>query len=173
MFACGSVLYVYSLQGQCLTLPPGQPVTIRTRPTVAPVGTTVEEPGVALALHLGGLELDLLTDQDGDGADDVVMTVVVDAIIGVTAGEEGALIGVELLDSSATLLSTSLPATPAEVEPGLSTLIGVAVPLLVGDLLGSALSFDLGGITITTLDAGAVDDHGALYLELDPSGFTF
>ena len=25
MFACGSVLYVYSLQGQCLTLPPGQP----------------------------------------------------------------------------------------------------------------------------------------------------
>jgi len=155
------------------TLPPGQPVTIRTRPTVAPVGTTVEEPGVALALHLGGLELDLLTDQDGDGADDVVMTVVVDAIIGVTAGEEGALIGVELLDSSATLLSTSLPATPAEVEPGLSTLIGVAVPLLVGDLLGSALSFDLGGITITTLDAGAVDDHGALYLELDPSGFTF
>lgn len=155
------------------TLPAGQPVTIRTRPTVAPVGTTVDEPGVALALHLGGLELDLLTDQDGDGADDVVMTVVVDAIIGVTAGEEGALIGVELLDSSATLLSTSLPATPAEVEPGLSTLIGVAVPLLVGDLLGDALAFDLGGITITTLDAGAVDDHGALYLELDPSGFVF
>lgn len=153
-------------------LPPGQAVTIKTRPTVAPVGAVVSTEGVATALHLGGLELDMMTDQDGDGVEDVVMTVVVDAIAGITAGADGALIGVELVESNATLLSTSLDTTPAAVEPGLATLISVAVPALVGNLLGDALSFDLSGITITTIDAGAVGNHGALYLELDPSGFS-
>ena len=153
-------------------LPAGQAVTIVTRPTVAPVGAVVSTPGVATALHLGGLELDLLTDQDGDGVEDVVMTVVVDAIAGITAGEDGALVGVELVESNATLLSTSLDTTPAAVEPGLATLISVAVPALVGNLLGDALAFDLAGITITTIDAGPIGNHGALYLELDPSGFS-
>jgi hypothetical protein len=153
-------------------LPPGQPVTIKTRPTVAPVGAVVSTEGVATALHLGGLELDMMTDQDGDGVEDVVMTVVVDAIAGITAGADGALIGVELVESNATLLSTSLDTTPAAVEPGLATLISVAVPALVGNLLGDALTFDLSGITITTIDAGPVGNHGALYLELDPSGFS-
>lgn len=150
-------------------LPPGQPVTLQTRPTVPLVGAPGAD-GIAAELHLGGLLIDFLTDQDGDGADDVVMTVAIDAIVGITAGEEGALIGIEVLDTQSTVLSTTFPADPVEVDTGLDTLISLAVPALVGGLLGDALSFDLGGIDITVVDGGAVADRAGLYLELDLSG---
>ena len=125
---------------------------------------------IAAELHLGGLEIDFLTDQDGDGSDDVVMTVVIDAIVGITGGEEGALVDIVLIDSQSMLLSTSLDTTPEAVEPGLDTLISLAVPALVGGLVGDALAFDLGGIGITVVDGSAVGDRAGLFLDLDISG---
>jgi len=154
------------------TLPAGQPVTLVTRPTAVPCGAVVEDPGIATALHLGGLEIDLVTDTSGDGTEEVAMTLVVDAIAGIAAGEDGALVGVELLASDARLLSTVLGSSPAEVDAGLGNLISVAVPILVGNLLGEALAFDLAGMTLTTLEAAPVGGHGGLYLEVDPSGFS-
>jgi hypothetical protein len=149
-------------------LPPGQAVSLVTRPTVALAGAPGRD-GVAAELHVGGLEIDFVTDADGDGEGDVVMTVVVDAVVGITAGTE-ALIDIVLVDSAATLTSTVLDTSPELVEPGLSTLISVAVPSLVGGLLGDALAFDLGGIAITVVDGGAVDDRAGLFLDLDLSG---
>ena len=121
-------------------------------------------------LHLGGLELDLMTDQDGDGTDDVVMQVAVDAVVGLAPGVEGELLAIELVDSNATLVTTTLGSHPDDVEPGLATLIQLAVPLLVGDLVGGVLDIELGGIGLAIVDGAGVDDRAALYLELDLSG---
>lgn len=151
------------------TLPPGQLVSISTRPSAPLVGVAGRE-GYAGELHLGGLELDLKTDQDGDGSDDVVMTVVVDAVIGLAPGEDGELIAIDLVESNATLLSTTLGPGPDEVEPGLASLIDLAVPALVGGLLGDALDLSLGGIGLEIVDGAGVGDRAALFLELDLSG---
>ncbi|HCH66308.1 MAG: hypothetical protein CL927_06850 [Deltaproteobacteria bacterium] len=151
------------------TLPSGQPVSISTRPTVPLVGTAGSD-GYAGALHLGGLELDLKTDQDGDGTEDVVMTMVLDAIVGLAPGEEEELISIDLVDSRATLLSTSLEADLDETEAGLSALIDIAVPALVNNLLGDALDLSLGGIELQIVDGAGVDDRAALFLDLDLSG---
>lgn len=151
------------------TLPSGQPVSLRTRPTTVPVGQAGRE-GFAGELHLGGLELDLLTDADGDGTDDVVMVVALDAIVGLAPGAEGELFAIDLIDSQATLLSTTLGSGPDEVEPGLANLIDLAVPLLVGDLLGDALTFDLGGAELSVVDGAGVGDRAALFLDVDLSG---
>ncbi len=171
--ALGSLSLDTSLLGGIIPgfdqLPAGQPVSLHTRPTAPMVGA----PGsgeIAAELHLGGLEIDFLTDQDGDGSDDVVMTVVIDAIVGITGGEEGALVDIVLIDSQSMLLSTSLDTTPEAVEPGLDTLISLAVPALVGGLVGDALAFDLGGIGITVVDGSAVGDRAGLFLDLDISG---
>ena len=152
------------------TLPPGQLVTLITRPSAPLVGVAGRE-GYAGELHLGGLELDFATDADGDGADDVVMTVVVDAVIGLAPGEDGELISIDLVESQATLLSTLLAASPDEVEPGLASLIDLAVPALIGGLLGDALDLELGGIGLEIVDGAGVGDRAALYLDLDLSGF--
>lgn len=151
------------------TLPSDQPVTISTRPT-APLVGAAGRPGYAGELHIGGLVLDLKTDGNGDGSDDVVMTVVVDAIVGLAPGTDGELLAVDLIESKATLLSTTLGASPEEVEPGLANLINIAVPLLLGDLLGSALDLNLGGIGFSLVDGAGVDDRAVLYLDLDLSG---
>jgi hypothetical protein len=151
------------------TLPAGQPVSISTRPS-APLVGQAGRTGLAGELHLGGLELDLKSDQDGDGTDDVVMEVAVDAVIGLAPGVEGELLAIELVDSSATLVSTTLGSHPDDVEPGLATLIDLAVPLLVGDLLGGVLDIELGGIDLAVVDGAGVDDRVALYLELDLAG---
>lgn len=150
-------------------LPPGLPVSISTRPSVPLVGTA-GRPGFAGELHLGGLELDLKADQTGDGTDDVVMTMVLDAVVGLAPGEEGELISIELVDSQATLLSTTLTTTPVETEPGLGSLIDIAVPALVNSLLGDALDLSLGGIEVEIVDGAGVDDRVGLFLDLDLSG---
>lgn len=152
------------------TLPAGQPVSISTRPTAPLVGQPGRD-GYAGELHIGGLELDLKSDQDGDGTDDVVMQVVVDAVVGLAPGTDGELLAVELIESQATLVDTTLGSHPDDVEPGLATLIDLAVPLLVGDLLGGVLDLELGGIGLAIVDGAGVDDRAVLYLELDLSGF--
>ncbi len=153
------------------SLPSGQLVSITTRPTAPMVGVAGRA-GYAGELHLGGLELDLITDGDGDGTDDVVMTVVVDALVGLAPGEDGELLSVDLIDSRPTLVSTTLDAGPDEVEAGLATLIDLAVPILVGGLLGDALNLELGGIGLQIVDGAGVGDRAALFLELDLSGLT-
>jgi len=170
----GSITLDTSLLGTLVpgfdTLPAGQSVTIVTRPTAPLVGQAGRD-GLAGELHLGGLELDLKSDQDGDGTDDVVMEVVVDAVVGLAPGVDGELLAIELVDSQATLVATTLGSHPDEVEPGLATLIDLAVPMLVGDLLGGVLDLELGGIGLAIVDGAGVDDRAALYLELDLSGF--
>lgn len=149
------------------TLPAGLPVTLSTRPTAPLVATAGGAEGEAARLHAGGLFIDFLVDAENDGAPDPVMTVAVDAVIGVSSTAEE-LLTVALADSAASLVSTSLGSTPAEVEPGLASLITLAVPLLVGDLLGEALTLDL-PVSITPVDAGAAGsagDRAALYLDL-------
>ena len=153
------------------TLPAGQLVSLSTRPTAPLVGVAGRD-GYAGELHLGGLELDFLTDQNGDGAEDVVMTVVVDAVLGLAPGTDGELISVDLIDSRATLVSSTLGASPTEAEPGIANLIDLAVPALVGDLLGSSLDLSLGGIGVEIVDGAGVGDRAALYLDLDLSGFS-
>jgi len=170
----GSITLDTSLLGAIVpgfdTLPAGQLVTLVTRPSAPLVGQAGRE-GYAGELHIGGLELDFKTDEDGDGTDDVVMTVVVDAVVGLAPGEDGELLSIDLVESRATLLSTSLPASPDEVEPGLASLIDLAVPALVGGLLGDALDLSLGGIGLEIVDGAGVGDRAALFLDLDLSGF--
>lgn len=146
-------------------LPEGQAVTIRTAPTAVPVGVPGRD-GTIGELHLGGLALDFVV----EGSDASVMQVAIDAMVGLTPGEKDELIGVDLVDAQAVLLSSSLDSTPEEVEPGLDTLISLAVPILVGDLLGDALDFDLGGVGIDVVDGEGVDDRAVLYATLDLTG---
>jgi hypothetical protein len=150
-------------------LPPGQLVTLVTRPSAPMAGLPGRE-GFVGELHLGGVELDFKTDQDGDGVDDVVMTVVVDAAVGLAPGEDGELVAIELIESHATLLSSSLDVQPSEVEPGLASLIEIAVPALVGDLLDDALDLSLGGVGIEIVDGAGVGDRATFFLDLDLSG---
>ncbi len=151
------------------TLPPGQPVSIVTRPSVPLVGVAGRA-GYAGELHLGGLALDLKTDQDGDGMDDVVMTVVLDAVVGLAAGEGEELIVIELIDSQTTLLSTTLDADLEETESGLASLIDIAVPTLVNGLLGDTLDLDLDGIQLSVVDGAGVGNRVALFLDVDFAG---
>jgi hypothetical protein len=148
------------------TLPPGQPVSISTRPSVPLVGRAGRV-GYAGELHLGGLTLDLKTDQDGDGAEDVVMTVMLDAVIGLAAGEGEELIAIDLIDSQSTLLSTTLEADLDETEAGLASLINVAVPALVNGLLGDTLDLDLDGLQLTVVDGAGVGNRVGLFLDVD------
>lgn len=144
-------------------LPEDQPVTIVTEATTVPVGVPGRD-GTIGELHLGGMNLDFVT------GGEAVMRVAIDAMIGLTPGQDGELIGISLVGSQASLLSTSLGSTPEEVEPGLDSLITLAVPLLVGDLLGGALDFDLGGVGIDVVDGAGIDDRAALFMTLDLSG---
>jgi hypothetical protein len=148
------------------TLPPGQPVSISTRPSVPLVGRAGRV-GYAGELHLGGLTLDLKTDQDGDGAEDVVMTVMLDAVIGLAAGEGEELIAIDLIDSQSTLLSTTLEADLDETEAGLASLINIAVPALVNGLLGDTLDLDLDGLQLTVVDGAGVGNRVGLFLDVD------
>lgn len=150
-------------------LPEDQPVTLQTLPTAVPVGVPGRS-GYVSELHLGGLLLDFVTDSDGDGAGDPVMQVAIDAVVGLTPGEGASLVGVGLIDSAASLLWTDLGSTPEEVEPGLDSLISLAVPLLVNDLIGDALAFDFDGVGISVVDGAAVEDRAALFVTLDLSG---
>jgi hypothetical protein len=150
------------------TLPEDQPVTLKTVPTAVPVGVPGRE-GYISELHLGGLLLEFVTDGDGDGTDEPVMQVAVDAMLGLTPGEKEELIGVGLIDSAASLLWTNLESTPEEVEPGLDSLISLAMPLLLGDLIGDSLAFDLDGVGISVVDGAAVEDRAALFVTLDLS----
>lgn len=147
------------------TLEPGLPVTLRTRPTLPPLGTAGSAAPEAGQLHIGGLEADF--EVEGE----VVMTVVLDAVAGVGLGTVDELLLLDVLATDVTLLSTTLGSTPDEVEPGLQSLIELAIPLLVGDLLGDSL--DLSGLPIELLPVGSgpVDDRAAVYLDLgDVSG---
>ena len=98
------------------------------------------------------------------------MQVAIDAVVGLTPGEGASLVGVGLIDSTASLLWTDLGSTPEEVEPGLDSLISLAVPLLVNDLIGDALAFDFDGVGISVVDGAAVEDRAALFVTLDLSG---
>ena len=98
------------------------------------------------------------------------MTTVLDAIVGLAPGEEDELISIDLVDSRATLLSTSLEADLVETEAGLATLIDIAVPALVNNLLGDSLDLSLGGVELEIVDGAGVDDRAALFLDLDLSG---
>jgi hypothetical protein len=151
------------------SLPEDQPVILKTAPTAVPVGVP-GRPGYVSELHLGGLLLDFITDSDGDGTSEPVMQVAIDAMLGLTPGEGESLVGVGLIDSAASLLWTDLESTPEEVEPGLDSLISLAVPLLIGDLIGDALAFDLDGVGISVVDGAAIDDRAALYVTLDLTG---
>lgn len=140
------------------TLPPGEPVTLRTSAGIPPIGTAGSAAPEAGQLHLGGLAADF------EVQGEVVMTVALDAIIGVGLGEE-VLLDIAVNDSKATLLSTTLGSTPEEVEPGLDTLIGLAVPLLVGDLLGDALDLSTLPVDVVPIESGPEGDKAAIYLE--------
>ena len=153
------------------SLPDDQAVTLKTAPTAVPVGVPGRE-GYISELHLGGLLLDFVTDGDGDGVPEPVMQIVVDAMIGLTPGEDESLVSVRLIDSSASLLWSDLEGTPEEVEPGLDSLISLAVPLLIGDLIGDALDFELDGAGISVVDGAAVEDRAAIFVTLDLSGLS-
>jgi hypothetical protein len=79
-------------------------------------------------------------------------------------------VAIELIESHATLLSSSLDVQPSEVEPGLASLIEIAVPALVGDLLDDALDLSLGGVGIEIVDGAGVGDRATFFLDLDLSG---
>ncbi len=146
------------------TLPAGEPVTLRTRADLPPIGTAGSGVPEAGRLHIGGLLADFAVQ------DEVVMTVALDTIVGVGLGEE-VLLDISVVDAKATLLSTTLGSTPAEVEPGLGTLINLAVPLLVGDLLGSSLDLSALPVELIPLESGPAGDRAAIYLDLgDLSG---
>ncbi|MDG1479171.1 MAG: hypothetical protein P8R54_06240 [Myxococcota bacterium] len=153
------------------SLPEDQAVTLKTAPTAVPVGVPGRE-GYISELHLGGLLLEFVTDGDGDGVPEPVMQVVIDAMLGLTPGADASLVGVGLIDSSASLLWSELGSPPEEVEPGLDSLISLAVPLLIGDLIGDALAFDLDGACISVVDGAAVEDRAALFVALDFSGLS-
>lgn len=149
------------------TLPPGEEVTLSITPTLAPLGTVGSASPEAGRLHIGGLNADFLVPTVQE---EPVMTVALDAIVSIGLGEQE-LLAVDVVDTRATLLSTTLGSTPAEVEPGLDTLIGVAVPLLVGDLLGSALDLSSLPVELVPVESGPEGDRAALYLDLgDLSG---
>ncbi len=149
------------------TLPPGEDVTLSIAPTLAPLGTAGSATPEAGRLHIGGLIADFLVPSVQA---EPVMTVALDAIVGIGLGEEE-LLAVDVVDTRATLLSTTLGSTPADVEPGLQTLIGLAVPLLVGDLLGDALDLSSLPVELVPLESGPVGDRAAVYLDLgDVSG---
>jgi hypothetical protein len=149
------------------TLPAGEDVTLSISPTLAPLGTAGSAAPEAGRLHIGGLTADFLVPTVQD---DPVMTVALDAIVGIGLGEEE-LLAVDVVDTRATLLSTTLGSTPAEVEPGLQTLIGLAVPLLVGDLLGGALDLSELPVELEPLESGPEGDRAAVYLDIgDVSG---
>ena len=60
--------------------------------------------------------------------------------------------------------------TPTTWSLAWPNLIELAVPLLVGDLVGGLLDLELGGLGLAIVDGAGVDDRAALYLELDLSG---
>lgn len=144
------------------TLPPGEDVTLSISPTLAPLGTAGSAAPEAGRLHIGGLVADFLVPSVQA---EPVMSVALDAIVGLGLGEEE-LLAVDVVDTRATLLSTTLGSTPAEVEPGLQTLIGLAVPLLVGDLLGGALDLSALPVELVPLESGPRGDRAAVYLDL-------
>lgn len=149
------------------TLPAGEDVTLSLAPTLTPIGTAGAASPEAGRLHLGGLLADFRVPSVQA---DPVMTVALDAILGVGLGEE-TLLDVEVVDTRATLLSTTLGSTPAEVEPGVQALIGLAVPLLIGDLLGDSLDFSDLPVEVVPVASGPVDDRAALFLDIgDVSG---
>ena len=149
------------------TLPPGEAVTLSISPTLAPLGTVGSAIPEAGRLHIGGLIAEFLVPSVQP---EPVMTVALDAIVGLGLGDEE-LLAVDVVDTRATLLSTTLGSTPAEVEPGLQTLIGLAVPLLVGDLLGGALDLSSLPVELIPVESGPEGDRAAIYLDLgDVSG---
>src|SRR5690606_13871270 len=117
----------------------------------------------AARLHVGGLALEFWADADEDGADDLVMTCVADATLGLAGGE--ALLDVELVATDVTLVSTSLDVEdPSDVEVPLEGLLSTLLPGILGD----ALSGGFGEMSeVTVVGSGPVGDRAALYLDLD------
>ena len=149
------------------TLPAGEEVTLAISPTLAPLGTVGAASPEAGRLHIGGLMADFLVPTVQE---EPVMTVALDAVVGLGLGEEE-LLAVDVVDTEVTLLSTTLGSTPTEVEPGLDTLIGLAVPLLLGDVLGDSLDLSSLPVELLPVGSGPEGDRAALYLDLgDLSG---
>jgi hypothetical protein len=149
------------------TLPANEPVTLSTRPTLAPLGTPGEAAPEAGRLHIGGLVADLLVPTVQE---EPVMTVALDALVGIGLGEEE-LLDVSVVDTDVTLLSTTLGSAPDEVEAGLDSLISLAVPMLLGDLLGGSLDLSAIPVELIPLDSGPEGDRAAVYMDIgDVSG---
>ena len=102
-----------------------------------------------------------------------VMTIALDAVVGVALGDAEELLAVDVAATEVTLLESTLYSSPAEVEDGLSGLLDIAVPLLIGSLLGDALDLSDLPVELLPVDSGPIDDRAALYLDLgDVSGLS-
>ena len=145
-------------------LPEDQPVTIRTRPTAVPSGGPSPGSPEAARLHVGGLALDFWTDADGDGAEDLVLTAMLDLVLGLEGGEN--LIDVTIAASQATVVSTILDIEdPSETETKLAGVLEVILPSVLGDAL-SAVALD-GIEVVDSRPAGVERDYAGLYIDLD------
>jgi len=148
-------------------LPEDLPVAIVTRAAIPLLGTAGADSTEALRIHLGGLELGLVVELDG--VDTEVMRLAVDAVIAL-AGDADELLAVTLVEREVTLLVTTLEVTPDEVEPGVETLMEIAMPIIIDDALDGLRDFEL-PFAIEILENAELGEagHGAVFANVAPA----
>lgn len=148
-----------------------QPVTLRTAPSVSPVGTAAEGPDGVLDFHLPGFGLAIDTDLDGSGEPDPAYDVTLDAVVQIAVDAEAGTLDIFGGDMASTLIACdqSLDCDRSEGE-GLAELMRLVIPLAVEGMVGDLMGL-IPGVTLWPLEGGAcgsAGDHASFYADMLP-----